>query len=256
MAPRSSRRSLVLLFAYWLWLGTADIPHRGETRATSILVADFSQRDERSGVRRDARQVAVSCSRHRSCALPGPACGRRCVDVALIGGATDDERWRWRFPGAGASGRGSPDRSRARPRLRGHARGAGWPQRQAARARARRGREQGRGAARARRGAIALRGGSASRSSRSSSSIRRQTATTGSLDALRAYALGVEQAGSGNYPVAVSLFERAVQLDPEFAVAHQALAREQMNSGTHRKWWPRRRRVRTSSGRARPNRSA
>ena len=35
----------------------------------------------------------------------------------------------------------------------------------------------------------------------------------------------------GNYPVAVSLYERAVQIDPQFAVADQALAREQTNSG-------------------------
>jgi eukaryotic-like serine/threonine-protein kinase len=58
-----------------------------------------------------------------------------------------------------------------------------------------------------------------------------EQATTSSLDALRAYALGIEQAGKGNYPVAVSLYERAVQIDPRFAVAHEALAREQVNSG-------------------------
>jgi serine/threonine protein kinase/tetratricopeptide (TPR) repeat protein len=61
-----------------------------------------------------------------------------------------------------------------------------------------------------------------------------ELATTGSLDALRAYALGVEQAGKGNYPVAVSLYERAVQIDPQFAVAHEALAREEINSGYSR----------------------
>ncbi len=58
-----------------------------------------------------------------------------------------------------------------------------------------------------------------------------ERAATGSLDALRAYALGVEQAARGNYPVAVSLYERAVQIDPQFAVAYEALAREQSNSG-------------------------
>ena len=58
-----------------------------------------------------------------------------------------------------------------------------------------------------------------------------ERATTGSLDALQAYALGLEQAGRGNYPVAVSLYERAVQIDPQFAVAYEALAREQINSG-------------------------
>jgi eukaryotic-like serine/threonine-protein kinase len=61
-----------------------------------------------------------------------------------------------------------------------------------------------------------------------------QQATTASLDALKAYALGAEQAGKGNYPVAVSLYERAVQLDPEFAMAYQALARERLNSGYSR----------------------
>jgi tetratricopeptide (TPR) repeat protein len=58
-----------------------------------------------------------------------------------------------------------------------------------------------------------------------------EQATTGSLDALRAYALGVEQASRGNYPVAVSLYERAIQIDPRFAIAHEALARELLNSG-------------------------
>jgi serine/threonine protein kinase/tetratricopeptide (TPR) repeat protein len=58
-----------------------------------------------------------------------------------------------------------------------------------------------------------------------------EQATTRSLDALSAYALGVEQAGRGNYPVAVSLYERAIQIDPQFAVAHEALAREQINTG-------------------------
>jgi tetratricopeptide (TPR) repeat protein len=57
-----------------------------------------------------------------------------------------------------------------------------------------------------------------------------EQATTGSLDALKAYALGLEQAGTGNYPLAVSLYQRAVQIDPEFALAWQALAREQDNT--------------------------
>ena len=61
-----------------------------------------------------------------------------------------------------------------------------------------------------------------------------EQATTASLDALKAYTLGAEQAGKGNYPVAVSLYERAVQIDPDFAMAYQALAREQLNSGYSR----------------------
>jgi tetratricopeptide (TPR) repeat protein len=56
-----------------------------------------------------------------------------------------------------------------------------------------------------------------------------EMATTASLDALQAYALGVEQSTGGNYLVALSLFERAVQIDPEFAIAYQAIARERAN---------------------------
>ena len=56
-----------------------------------------------------------------------------------------------------------------------------------------------------------------------------QQATTASLDALKAYTLGMQQSEQGDYAVAVSLFERAVQLDPEFAMAYQALARDQAN---------------------------
>jgi serine/threonine protein kinase/Flp pilus assembly protein TadD len=56
-----------------------------------------------------------------------------------------------------------------------------------------------------------------------------QQATTASLDALKAYTLGGEQAARGDYAVAVALYERAVQIDPEFAMGHEALAREQLN---------------------------
>lgn len=56
-----------------------------------------------------------------------------------------------------------------------------------------------------------------------------QQATTASIDALKAYTLGNEQAARGDYAVAVALFERAVQIDPEFAMGHQALAREQLS---------------------------
>ncbi len=57
-------------------------------------------------------------------------------------------------------------------------------------------------------------------------------ATTGSLDALKAYALGAEQSRRGDYATAASLFQRAVQIDPDFALAHQALAIEEMNSSS------------------------
>jgi eukaryotic-like serine/threonine-protein kinase len=57
-----------------------------------------------------------------------------------------------------------------------------------------------------------------------------ERATTASLDALKAYTLGVEQSRRGDYPTALSLFQRAVQIDPDFAMAHMALAREEYNS--------------------------
>jgi tetratricopeptide (TPR) repeat protein/predicted Ser/Thr protein kinase len=57
-----------------------------------------------------------------------------------------------------------------------------------------------------------------------------EQATTASLDALKAYALGAEQSRRGDYPTAASLFQRAVQIDPDFALAHQAFARDELNS--------------------------
>lgn len=58
-----------------------------------------------------------------------------------------------------------------------------------------------------------------------------EQATTTSMDALRAYALGLEQASQGEYALAMSLYQRAVEIDPDFALAHQALAGEALNSG-------------------------
>jgi tetratricopeptide (TPR) repeat protein len=60
-----------------------------------------------------------------------------------------------------------------------------------------------------------------------------EQATTASLPALKAYSLGLEQANSGNYPNAIPFYQRAVELDPTFALGYQALAREQLNSGFH-----------------------
>jgi eukaryotic-like serine/threonine-protein kinase len=60
-----------------------------------------------------------------------------------------------------------------------------------------------------------------------------EQATTSSLEALKAYSLGLEQANSGDYPKAIPFYQRAVELDPKFAVGYQALAREQLNSGFH-----------------------
>lgn len=58
-----------------------------------------------------------------------------------------------------------------------------------------------------------------------------EQATTASLDALKAYSLGLEQANNGNYAKAVPFYQRAVELDPKFALGYQALAREQLNTG-------------------------
>jgi eukaryotic-like serine/threonine-protein kinase len=59
-----------------------------------------------------------------------------------------------------------------------------------------------------------------------------EQATTASLDALKLYTLGGEQSRRGDYPTAASLFQRAVQIDPDFALAHQALARDELNSSS------------------------
>ena len=58
-----------------------------------------------------------------------------------------------------------------------------------------------------------------------------EQATTASLDALKAFSLGLEQANNGNYAKAVPFYQRAVELDPTFALGYQALAREQLNNG-------------------------
>ena len=58
-----------------------------------------------------------------------------------------------------------------------------------------------------------------------------EQATTASLDALKAFSLGLEQANNGNYAKAVPFYQRAVELDPQFALGYQALAREQLNTG-------------------------
>ena len=57
-----------------------------------------------------------------------------------------------------------------------------------------------------------------------------EQATTSSLDALKAYSLGLERANKGAYPAAVPFYQRAVEIDPNFAQAYQALAREQLNT--------------------------
>lgn len=49
--------------------------------------------------------------------------------------------------------------------------------------------------------------------------------TTSSLDALRAYALGVDATVKGQWKEGLELFERAVGIDPEFALAYLGAAR-------------------------------
>lgn len=49
--------------------------------------------------------------------------------------------------------------------------------------------------------------------------------TTSNLDALRAYALGVQEFNKSNYRTARSFFERAVEMSPDFALAHVGVAR-------------------------------
>ena len=48
---------------------------------------------------------------------------------------------------------------------------------------------------------------------------------TASLDALRAYALGQEAYAQGNFVQAADFYQRAVALDPDFALAHIGIAR-------------------------------
>lgn len=48
---------------------------------------------------------------------------------------------------------------------------------------------------------------------------------TSSLDALRAYALGQEAYAQGNFVQAADFYQRAIALDPDFALAHVGIAR-------------------------------
>jgi serine/threonine protein kinase/Flp pilus assembly protein TadD len=48
--------------------------------------------------------------------------------------------------------------------------------------------------------------------------------TTSSLEALQQYSLGVEQHSKTDYPRAIAYYKKAIQLDPNFAMAHARLA--------------------------------
>jgi len=51
-----------------------------------------------------------------------------------------------------------------------------------------------------------------------------EQATTASLEALKAYSLGIEQANKGLYLIAAPLFKKAIEIDPNFALAYADLA--------------------------------
>jgi eukaryotic-like serine/threonine-protein kinase len=61
-----------------------------------------------------------------------------------------------------------------------------------------------------------------------------EEATTASLEALQAYSLGWKTAWKGDFTAAIPLYQRAVQLDPNFAMAYVALAPCYRNLGEPR----------------------
>jgi len=58
-----------------------------------------------------------------------------------------------------------------------------------------------------------------------------EQATTSSLEALRAYAMGSEKSSKGQYSDAAIFFRRAADADPNFALAYSALASMYSNTG-------------------------
>jgi DNA-binding winged helix-turn-helix (wHTH) protein/tetratricopeptide (TPR) repeat protein len=59
-----------------------------------------------------------------------------------------------------------------------------------------------------------------------------EQATTPSLEALQAYSLGVKATFAGDVAAAVAFFQRAIQLDPNFAAAYDAMGGENEVIGT------------------------
>src|SRR5262249_22429553 len=57
-----------------------------------------------------------------------------------------------------------------------------------------------------------------------------EQATTSSLDALKAYSLGLEKHLAGRYLEAIPLYRRATELDPNFAIANARLAAVYFNT--------------------------
>jgi serine/threonine protein kinase/predicted Zn-dependent protease len=60
-----------------------------------------------------------------------------------------------------------------------------------------------------------------------------EQATTSSLDALKAFSLGVEQQLSGRYLEAIPFLKRATDIDPNFALAWARMSSMYYNSGLH-----------------------
>ncbi len=58
-----------------------------------------------------------------------------------------------------------------------------------------------------------------------------QQATTASFEALKAYSLGRDQVSAGLIAPAIPFFKRAIELDPEFAMAHRSLGVAYSNLG-------------------------
>ena len=62
-------------------------------------------------------------------------------------------------------------------------------------------------------------------------SVPLERATTGSLEALKAFSQGTQMFGAGDWPAAVPFLRRAIELDADFAVAHARLGVAYANLG-------------------------
>jgi serine/threonine protein kinase/tetratricopeptide (TPR) repeat protein len=58
-----------------------------------------------------------------------------------------------------------------------------------------------------------------------------EQATTPSLEAFKAYSIGLENHFKGSYPEAIPFFKRAIELDRNFAIAYARLATDYSNTG-------------------------
>ena len=69
------------------------------------------------------------------------------------------------------------------------------------------------------------------------SSAPLEKVTTANLEALRAFSLGIRAAESGRASEAFTLFERAIELDPQFAAAHAKIAGYYYQAGDRARAW-------------------